>query len=1097
VADPKPFSRDGPDRDFLAPAQRPDELGRLGPYRVLKVLGHGGMGMVFLADDPHLKRAVALKVMLPHVGQAPAARERFLREARAAAALEHDHIVPVYQIGVDRGVTFIAMPFLKGMNLEDYLKKKGDLAVPQILRIGREVAKGLAAAHDKGLVHRDIKPANLWLDANAKGRIKILDFGLARPAHVDEQLTQVGTILGTPAYMSPEQAAGQPVGPASDLFSLGAVLYRLCTGRKPFSGPNTYAILTALATEQPPPVRDRNPAVTPAFAGLIMQLLEKDPARRPASAKQVAETIYAIERERLLEKLHREAAPGLQTVGGSHAVSLNPDESIDSQFHFDDVSLAPAGAKRRTGRSLGPWPAAGGAALAAALVAGILLLGRRADERPVAKAGSPPEPRLGSDSVKPLGSNPAHALMAVQPASARPAEGQWEHLFNGTDLTGWRVSFDREQVGQPFTVGTVDGEAAIQTTGADADLSVAETPTRNRSFENYHLRWQYKLHSGQPAAAHLEFHFTGTSVCYLSLDKPGRIHRYSREVRRTWDEAVWHAGRRQIIRSDVPSGAPFPYTPPAGVTDGWHAAELYCVGATAVPVLDGQVLGAITNIRDIGTDNQARPITRGAIGLRALSGVVSFRRIEMRPIADIPKEIKAKVRARPAEGQWEHLFNGTDLTGWRLDYNPRQAGEPFRVATADGEPAIQTTGIGAAISIAESQSRIRSFENYHLRIRYKLQSGQSTAALQFHNNGSRCYLMLHKPVKISWYNETGRRTWDEAVWDAGQWRKVGPDVSRDTVFPFTSLAGFADAWHDIDLYCVGATAVFVLDGEVLGAITNIRNVGKDGESSAITKGYVGIVAWAGVVSFRTFNVRPIADIPEEIKAQVRSREGWTPLFNGTDLTGWRVTYDPDRVGTPFRVGTVDGEPAIQTTGANALLTATATPSENWRSENYHLRWQYKLQPGQPSTASLEFHSISVSGCYFDLDKPGSVRGYCHQGRRTWDEAVWDAGRWRKVRSDVSQETVFQHTPRAGRTNGWHKAELYCVGATAVPVLDGQVLGAITNIRNMGKDGETRMITRGTIGLRAWSGVVSFRRIEVRPIADIPEEIKAKVRATDR
>src|SRR5207247_2629952 len=151
---------------------------------------------------------------------------RFLREARAAATLEHDHIVAIYQVDEDRGVPFIAMPFLKGLSLDEYLKKHAaatPLKLAQILKIGREMGKGLAAAHARGLIHRDIKPANVWLDASAGGRVKLLDFGLARLTQQGDEknLTQAGTILGTPAYMSPEQAQGDKIDARTDLFSLG------------------------------------------------------------------------------------------------------------------------------------------------------------------------------------------------------------------------------------------------------------------------------------------------------------------------------------------------------------------------------------------------------------------------------------------------------------------------------------------------------------------------------------------------------------------------------------------------------------------------------------------------------------------------------------------------------------------------------------------------------------------------------------------------------------------------------------------------------------------------------------------------------------
>jgi hypothetical protein len=154
--------------DFLAPAQLPDELGRLGPYRVLKVLGFGGMGVVFLAEDPHLQRRVALKTMKSALARNPRACDRFLREARAAAGVKHDHIVTIYQVGEDRGVPFLAMELLAGESLEDRLRHDGKLPAADVARIGQEIAQGLAAAHAHGLVHRDIKPGNIWLEARNK-----------------------------------------------------------------------------------------------------------------------------------------------------------------------------------------------------------------------------------------------------------------------------------------------------------------------------------------------------------------------------------------------------------------------------------------------------------------------------------------------------------------------------------------------------------------------------------------------------------------------------------------------------------------------------------------------------------------------------------------------------------------------------------------------------------------------------------------------------------------------------------------------------------------------------------------------------------------
>src|SRR5436190_10999147 len=208
-------------------------------YRPLKVLGQGGMGTVYLAEDTRLRREVALKTLRPELAAKPQAKERFLREARLAAAIDHDHIVHIYHVGEDRGIPFLAMQLLKGTSLEDLLKRSPTLKIKQVLRIGMQIAEGLAAAHQRGMIHRDIKPGNIWIEPTGGGRVKILDFGLARISEGEVGITQSGTVLGTPAYMSPEQARGEKVDPRCDLYSLGCVLYRMATGELPLKGKDT------------------------------------------------------------------------------------------------------------------------------------------------------------------------------------------------------------------------------------------------------------------------------------------------------------------------------------------------------------------------------------------------------------------------------------------------------------------------------------------------------------------------------------------------------------------------------------------------------------------------------------------------------------------------------------------------------------------------------------------------------------------------------------------------------------------------------------------------------------------------------------------
>jgi serine/threonine protein kinase len=280
--------------DFLEPAQSDDELGRLGLYRVLEVIGSGGMGVVFMAEDPALKRRVALKAMHPPLAASAGARERFMREAQATAAIEHDHIVSIYQVDKDRGIPYIAMPLLRGETLDERLDRRPKQTVAETLRIGREIAAGLAAAKAQGLIHRDIKPANIWLEETT-GRVKILDFGLARSTDDDSHLTKAGAIVGTPQYMSPEQAAKTDVDHRSDLFSLGCVLYRMSTGAAPFVGADHAAILDSVANEDPPAPRTLRPQTPGELSDLIVRLLSKDREARPASAITVVEAIEQIE----------------------------------------------------------------------------------------------------------------------------------------------------------------------------------------------------------------------------------------------------------------------------------------------------------------------------------------------------------------------------------------------------------------------------------------------------------------------------------------------------------------------------------------------------------------------------------------------------------------------------------------------------------------------------------------------------------------------------------------------------------------------------------------------------------------------------------
>jgi serine/threonine protein kinase len=247
------------------------------------------MGTVYRAFDEKLHRVVAIKLMATELAASATARRRFTREAQAAAAVCHDHVVTIHAVEEDHRPPYLVMQYVEGVSLQDKLDRTGPLGLREVLRIGMQTAAGLAAAHKQGLVHRDIKPANILLE-NGVERVKITDFGLARAAD-DASLTQSGVIAGTPQYMSPEQAEGRPVDHRSDLFSLGSVLYACCTGRAPFRAGTALAVLKRVAEDKPRLIREINPDVPDWLTAVIDKLHAKDPAQRFQSAEEVADLL--------------------------------------------------------------------------------------------------------------------------------------------------------------------------------------------------------------------------------------------------------------------------------------------------------------------------------------------------------------------------------------------------------------------------------------------------------------------------------------------------------------------------------------------------------------------------------------------------------------------------------------------------------------------------------------------------------------------------------------------------------------------------------------------------------------------------------------
>jgi WD40 repeat protein/tRNA A-37 threonylcarbamoyl transferase component Bud32 len=274
---------------FLGPAREPSALGRLDHYEVLEVVGKGATGIVLKARDTTLQRIVAIKVLAARLAARKTARQRFVREAQAAAAIRDDHVIAIYAVSDTGAAPYLVMEFIHGTTLEQRIKQAGALPLNDVLRIGAQTARGLAAAHAQGVIHCDIKPANILLE-NSVERVKLTDFGLAQVEN-NADAPHTALVAGTPLYMSPEQARGEPTDHRTDLFSLGSVLYTLSTGRPPFQGPTVATVLKSVKDDTPPSIRELNPAIPVWLGDLVNKLHVKDAIHRLASAQEVADAL--------------------------------------------------------------------------------------------------------------------------------------------------------------------------------------------------------------------------------------------------------------------------------------------------------------------------------------------------------------------------------------------------------------------------------------------------------------------------------------------------------------------------------------------------------------------------------------------------------------------------------------------------------------------------------------------------------------------------------------------------------------------------------------------------------------------------------------
>ncbi|MDB5388439.1 MAG: hypothetical protein JWM11_4085 [Planctomycetaceae bacterium] len=311
---------------FLSPSTRPGSLGQLAHYEILELLGKGAFGTVLKGFDEKLHRMVAIKIMSTELALTSPARKRFLREARSAAAIRHEHVVAIYAVE-EKPLPYLVMEYIPGQTLQQLLDATGPLELAMALKLGQQIAEGLAAAHSQGLIHRDIKPANILMEDGVQPKAKLTDFGLARAAD-DATLTQSGIITGTPMYMSPEQAAGSSLDQRSDLFSFGSVLYQIVTGRPPFRAATTLAVLKRVTEDTPRPIQELITETPDWLVAIISKLLAKNPGERFQSARELAE-LFAKCQDEL--RLHGKVTsiPGLKPPASVRSAAKGADARTD------------------------------------------------------------------------------------------------------------------------------------------------------------------------------------------------------------------------------------------------------------------------------------------------------------------------------------------------------------------------------------------------------------------------------------------------------------------------------------------------------------------------------------------------------------------------------------------------------------------------------------------------------------------------------------------------------------------------------------------------------------------------------------------------
>jgi uncharacterized protein (TIGR03067 family) len=843
------------DLSFLTPSARPGQLGQLGPYEVQKILGKGGFGVVLKGFDERLHRVVAIKVLSPAYAANGSARKRFIREARAAAAVKNEHVVGIHDVQDDAQPPYLVMEYIDGISLQDKIDRHGALDIKQILRIGMQIAEGLAAAHAQGLVHRDIKPANILLE-NGVERVKITDFGLARAVD-DASVTQSGTVAGTPMYMSPEQAEGLPVDHRSDLFSLGTVMYAMCTGHPPFRASGTHAVLKRVIDASPRPIRDINNEIPDWLCAITARLHAKKPEERVQSANEVAELLG----QRLADL---QAGRGLQDEPSR---VNNRAETPAARASIRPPAQHGSTRRRRVAIVIG---LVGVVALAWCLHPYLLLL--------ITNSG-----RLWIS-----GKN----AMELQLQLSRDGEVVKEFKglgFQGFDIEPGEYVLKAVNPRPGTTVHFSMQKSSILSGRAewkDADkLSFAI-----RRGESVEIEVGQVIIKGTIALAK-PFFFDQNGLEKVVITSAeivdGRIRKEGSKVAELKHEL--------LKRKD---------TSAATLAPGWYKVEVVCQPGYRATKLEME-------------RNGQRYFHAGRN--------LSWRPLELK--AGDQVTIQVAVEKTAAEPDWAPLFNGKDLTGWKGDTGDWQ----WKNDQLVGKPMAQPDG-----QLVRSLWSTKVFEDFELQFQARLLDGEGQLVVYLRNTSPTPAKNKSRGLRV----EAGERQWgyllDDAAPLGGSRALAGKNFSEKLVK--------AVDFNDYYIRCLGNRVTVHVNGALTVDAMLDERFRSDFKTNPMPKsGFLGFEVRGGKeVAFRQLGIR---ELPR--KELGSAGAVWVQLFNGKDLTGWKLGKEPGA----WRV--VDNN--LVSVSPKALAS-----TGNRFSQNFHFRTEVKPDGGRARFSFRNGRGLDVS-----------------------------------------------------------------------------------------------------------------------------------------